>query len=138
MTFEAFKELTTLLKTESEESLKLYNLNFDDSEIKDKLHKAVSILLKSHYGEETEDTITWWLYEDGPHDIYYNQNSPEYEKYFNKSTRESARNLEDVEELWKYCEEIRKLPDFKEYIPPPPMTEKEMQETIEKIFKQKT
>lgn len=104
MTLEAFKKVVSLLKKNSERDDKFYKLGIDIINLQDELHGVINILLKSHYSEEGEDMISWWLWEST-------------EKFLYNEAGEKTNDLTEVEAIWKYVEEIRKSPDFKEYIP---------------------
>jgi len=121
MTFEAFQQLILLLKKDSIKSHKLYKLGFDDLTLKDELSQAITILLKSHYSKDGEDMISWWLWEDT-------------EKFLYNDNGDKINDLTKIEDIWKYVEEIRKSPDFKEYVPEraKKITKKQLQE----LFKQ--
>jgi len=104
MTFEAFQQIILLLKKDSDKSMKLYKFGFDDLNLKEGLHDVITILLKSHYSEAGEDWISWWLWEDVKRIVFDEKG-------------EEVVDLTNVEDLWKYVEEIRKSDDFKEYVP---------------------
>jgi hypothetical protein len=121
MTFEAFQQVITLLQKDSDRSAKIYKLGIDLYNFQDDLHSAINILFKSHYSAEGEDLIGWWLWED-------------VEKFLYDKDGEKTNDLTKLEDLWKYIEEIRKSPDFKEYNPE--KVKKKTKKQLEKIFGQ--
>lgn len=122
MTFETFKQVIELLKIESEKIEKLYNLEIDLYNFVDIYHSIINMLLRSHYSFDGEDIISWWLYEDTEKKLY-------------DCDGNEINDLTNIEDLWKYVEEIRKSPDFVEYIPKPNMTDDERQIILKNLFK---
>ena len=122
MTFETFKQVIELLKIESEKIEKLYNLEIDLYNFVDIYHSIINMLLRSHYSCDGEDIISWWLYEDTEKKLY-------------DCDGNEINDLTNIEDLWKYVEEIRKSPDFVEYIPKPNMTDDERQIILKNLFK---
>lgn len=72
MTRERFKDLMNRMQEHNELYEKLYELGLDA--INCKYMETAGIffdeLMKSEFGEDGLDTITWWLYEDVDHCIY--------------------------------------------------------------------
>jgi len=125
MTKEAFKHLIELLKAESDKLDKIYKLGIDLYNFNDELQGAITLLLKSHYSEQGEDMISWWLYEDT-------------EKFLYSSEDNSVVNdLTKIDDLWEYVEEIRKSADFKEYayVKERKKTKKQMEKMIKNMLK---
>ena len=122
MTLEAFEQIVSFLKKDSDRLSKLYKLGIDLYNLQDDLHHVISITLKSHYSEEGEDIISWWVWEDGDKTITYQDGT--------------TRDINKMEDVWKYIEEIRTSPDFKEYVPSKKkkMTKKQMKKLFEKMF----
>lgn len=122
MTLEALQQIISFLKKDSDRLAKIYKLGVDLYNLQDDLHHVISITLKSHYSEEGEDIISWWVWEDGDKTITYQDGS--------------TRDINKIEDMWKYIEEIRTSPDFKEYIPvkKKKMTKKQMKKLFEKMF----
>lgn len=123
MTLEAFKEFVFLLKKSSERNDKFYKLGLDIVNLQDELHRIITILLKSHYSEEGEEMISWWLWENT-------------DKFLYNNTGEKINDLTEVEAIWKYVEEIRNSLDFKEYIPvkKKKRTKKQLTDFFENMF----
>ena len=99
MTLTKFKEMVKLLReddADSEEQGRLYI----QPEMKDKLNKVISILLESHFGEEGEEMISWWLYE-------------KVKKYIYNNEGEKIKDLTTIEALYEYLNEIKIIPDTK-------------------------
>jgi hypothetical protein len=124
MTIEAFKVFVSVLKKHDELNHKFYKLGLDTMSLVDNAIGAMSTLLKSHYSEEGEDLISWWLYEDVDKKLYLNDGS--------------EIDLTKIEDLWAYVEEIRKSPNFKEYVPKnKKMTKKQMNKFFDDFFNSK-
>lgn len=123
MTLEAFKKVISLLKKESEKTGKLYKLGLDLFNFNDDLQQAISIMFKSHYSEEGEDFISWWLWEDGRKVLFDKDDNV-------------VNDLTRIEDLWAYVEEIRKSTEFKEYVPvkKKKMAKKQMEKMFGNMF----
>jgi hypothetical protein len=123
MQLETFKSLIDQLKEASVNDHKFYKLGLDMQCISDKYHLIINLLLKAHYGEQGEEWISWFLYE--------RKEDRETPQAWDEAGNEICY---DIESLWKYMEEVRNSPDFKEYTPPPKMSEKERLKIIQDLF----
>jgi len=123
MKLEAFKEFVLLLKKDSERDNKLYKLGFDIINLKDELQGVITILLKAHYSEDGYEMISWWIWEDS-------------EKFLYNEAGEKTNDLTEIEAIWKHVEEIRKSPDFKDYVPKiyKKRTKKQLAKLFENMF----
>lgn len=103
MNLKTFKKIIRLIKKQEALNDNFYKLGLSVYPISESLYTVVSLLFKAYYSEIGEDYISWWLYEDVEKIIYL----------------EDGREIDltKVKDLWLYVENIRKLPDFKEYTP---------------------
>jgi hypothetical protein len=105
MKLEVFEKIITAIKEQSEKSHKLYELGVDLIEFTEGYDKIWSLLLKTYYGKEGEDWITWFIFErddrnEDPNQAWDENNNP---------------ICYDIPSLWKHVEEIRCSIDFVEY-----------------------
>ena len=121
MELEAFKQMALLLKKESERSDKPYRLGIDTINFSDELHQIITLLLRVHYSKDGEEIINWWLWEDSEKILY---NCSDGEK----------NDLTRIEDLWEHVENIRKSPNFIEYIPE--KNKRKSKKQLQKMFKQ--
>ena len=72
MTKERFKELVYMMLEHNELYDKLYDLGIDTINCKylETAGIIFSELMKSEFGEEGLDLISWWMYEDVDHVLY--------------------------------------------------------------------
>lgn len=119
MEYKTFEHIILKLQLTSKRDHKLYELGLDLSNISDDYQHIITTLLRVYYGEEGEDLISWWLYEDVPKHI------------FKKS--KIIADLTTIEGLWKYIEKLRKS-EIKPYIIPEPLTSKQKKKMIEDLF----
>ena len=126
MQYTVFKEVITKLQEVQEKNHSLYKLGIDLSNcIEDDYSEIITLILKSHYGLEGEDMISWWLYEDVEKVLY------------SSNTNKIIRKLKTIEQLWKYCEELRNSKEFKEYELPKKLSDKERMDILKGIFNTK-
>ena len=127
MTFEAFQQLVSVLKKDSDKSLRFYKLGLEDYSLKEELYEANTIMTKAHYSEVGDEILGWWIWEGGDKFIYDNGGN-------------KTNDLTKIEDLWKYLEEIRKSPDFEEYVPKKkkPKTKKQIEKVFGQFFNTKT
>ena len=126
MQYKVFKEVLDKLQKVHDKSSSLYKLGIDLTNcIEDDYSTIIATILSSHYGEEGEDMISLWLYEDVEKVLY--------ESDSNKVIRE----LKTIKQLWEYVEELRKSPDFKEYELPKKLTEDERMDMLKGMFETK-
>lgn len=105
MKLEVFEKIITAIKEQSEKSHKLYELGVDLIEFTEGYDKIWSLLLKTYYGKEGEDWITWFIFErddrsEDPNQAWDETGTP---------------ICYDIPSLWKHVEEIRCSIDFVEY-----------------------
>ena len=123
MKYKVFKEVITKLQEVQEKSRSLYKLGIDLSNyIEDDYSEIITLILKSHYGLEGEDMISWWLYEDVEKVLYENDSD------------KIVRELKTISQLWEYVEELRNSEDFKEYELPKKLTEDERMDMLKGMF----
>jgi hypothetical protein len=123
MQLETFKILIDQLKEASENDHKFYQLGLDMQCVSDKYHLIIDLLLRAHYGEQGGEWISWFLYE--------RRDDRETPQAWDEAGNEICY---DVESLWNYIEEVRKSSEFKEYIPPPKMSDEERLKIIKDLF----
>ena len=97
MEFEKFKKLIELLKKDSEDSLSLYKLGLDCSNLKERLDAAITILLESYFTTEGEDIFSWWIYESVEKKIYNYDGTVQ-------------KDLTKIEDLYEYVMELKNNP----------------------------
>lgn len=105
MKLEVFEKIITAIKEQSEKSHKLYELGVDLIEFTEGYDKIWSLLLKTYYGKEGEDWITWFIFErddrsEDPNQAWDENGDP---------------ICYDIASLWKHVEELRCSIDFVEY-----------------------
>ena len=126
MKYKVFKEVITKFQEVQEKCQKLYDLGIDlSNSIENDYSEIITLILKSHYGLEGEDMISWWLYEDVEKVLY------------SSNTNKIIRKLKTIEQLWKYCEELRNSKEFKEYELPKKLSDKERMDILKGIFNTK-
>ena len=124
MKIELFEHVLLKLKSATSKSLKLYELGIDLTEaIESDYHTIIDTLIGAHYGEEGEDIISWWLYED-----------------VEKVLEENGKTVElhTIEQLYNYVEKIRNSKDFKDYKLPERLSDEEhskLLESMKEMFK---
>lgn len=123
MKYKVFKEVITKLQEIQEKSRSLYKLGIDLSNyIEDDYSEIITLILKSHYGLNGEDMISWWLYEDVEKVLYENDSD------------KIVRELKTISQLWKYVEELRNSEDFKEYELPKKISDEERMNMLKEMF----
>lgn len=123
MKYKVFKEVITKLQEIQEKSRSLYKLGIDLSNyIEDDYSEIITLILKSHYGLNGEDMISWWLYEDVEKVLYENDSD------------KIVRELKTISQLWKYVEELRNSEDFKEYKLPKKISDEERMNMLKEMF----
>ncbi len=126
MQYKVFNEVIVKLQEVSDKSQKLYELGIDlSNSIENDYSEIITLILRSHYGKEGEDMISWWLYED-VEKVLYETNS-------DKVTRE----LKTIKQIWEYVEELRNSKDFKEYELPKKLSDEERMKIFEEMFSKK-
>jgi hypothetical protein len=123
MKLESFKYLIENLAECSEKDDAFYKMGLDLSNISDPYHQIITHLLRVYYGKDGEDWISWFLYE--------RRGDEEFQAW----DEDKNPICYDVDSLWKHVEEIRVSSSFEEYVPAKPMTNEEVIEQIQKIFK---
>ena len=124
MKIELFEYALLKIKSVTSKSLELYHLGIDLTEaIEDDYGSIIHTLIGGHYGEEGEDVISWWLYED-----------------VEKVLEENGEKVElhTIEQLYNYVEKIRNSKDFKDYKLPKQLSDEEhskLLESMKEIFK---
>ena len=123
MKYKVFKEVITKLQEIQEKSRSLYKLGIDLSNyIEDDYSEIITLILKSHYGLNGEDMISWWLYEDVEKVLYENDSD------------KIVRELKTISQLWEYVEELRNSEDFKEYELPKKISDEERMNMLKEMF----
>lgn len=105
MKLEVFEKIITQIKSQQEQSHKLYQLGIDLMEYEDAYAATITLLFRAYYGKDGEDWISWFIYErddesDDPNQAWDKDNNP---------------ICYDIPSLWKCVEEIRCSTDFVEY-----------------------
>jgi hypothetical protein len=106
---------------ENDETVNTLYPKIDITNVTDGYSKAITILLKSYYGEQGEDWISWFLYERDPE-----RDLLAYDKDGNEICK-------TVEELWQICEECKLTKE--DYVVPTPMSNEEKIKLLEELFK---
>lgn len=94
MTKERFKDLVYMMLEHNELYDKLYDLGIDTINCKylETADIIFSELMKTEFGEEGLDLISWWMYEDVDHKLY----EPGSEG------KKIIADLNDIEDLYDY------------------------------------
>lgn len=121
MEYKTFEHIILKLQLIQKRDESIYHLGLDLTNITDDYSQVITALLRAHYGEIGEDIISWWLYED-------------VDKFLYKENK-IVNDLTLMEDLWKYCEKLRKSKSFIPYIIPEPKTIEERKQIIEQFFK---
>lgn len=93
LTKETFINQIKLLKEFDNNITELQNLNIDlvESKLYDIPLAIFDNFIDSHFTDEAQDIIYWWIWEDCPHNIYY-------DTIFGRE----GVSLETSEDLWKF------------------------------------
>lgn len=123
MEYKTFEHIILKLQLIAKRDRAIYKLGLDLSNVTDDYSQVITIILKAHYGEQGEDIISWWLYEDVEKHLY------------DSVSGKIINDLTLIKDLWKYCEELRLDKSFIPYVIPKPMTTKERKKIIEQFLK---
>lgn len=98
MKLEEFTQIIDTLQKESDTIGELYDKKVDLIEFVDPYHSVITLLLKEIYGEEGHDWFSWFCHEND----------------FGRGSLEAWDEngepfCQDVESLWEYLEEKRKI-----------------------------
>lgn len=98
MTKEKFKDLMYKMQEINEFEDKLYDMKIDIINCKLVEYPAVFFdeLMRSEFGEDGLDLISWWLYEDVDHKIYDG---------YERIDSEVIADLNNIDDLYKYLTE---------------------------------
>jgi hypothetical protein len=111
MTKEKFKDLMYKMQEINEFEDKLYDMKIDIFDSKLVEYPAVFFdeLMRSEFGEDGLDLISWWLYEDVDHKIYESDDNVESDdnapKWFwsdEKMDRKVIADLNNIDDLYDY------------------------------------
>jgi len=106
MTKERFKDLVYMMLEHNELYDKLYDLGIDTINCKylETADIIFSELMKTEFGEEGLDLISWWMYEDVDHKIYAAGDGEDRDWFFKdeKPNRDVIADLNDIEDLYDY------------------------------------
>ena len=105
MTKEKFKDLMYKMQEINEFEDKLYDMKIDIFDCKLVEYPAVFFdeLMRSEFGEDGLDLISWWLYEDVDHKIYESDdNAPEWFWSDEKIDRKVIADLNNIDDLYDY------------------------------------
>ena len=111
LTKERFKELVYMMQESNELYDKLYDLGIDAIECKYLEYPGVFFdeLMKSEFGIEGLDTISWWLYEDVDHKIYEpTDKKEEFYELGEEIEGEVIADLNQIDDLYDYLVNFRK------------------------------
>lgn len=98
MKLEDFKKLIQTLKEADTQIDDAYKAKIDLIDFVDVYHGVITLLLKEIYGEEGEDYLSWWLYEND----FGRGGLEAYDE-------DGKQILRTEEELWEFLEEKRKI-----------------------------
>lgn len=119
MRLDVFTELINSINSNNDKLHKIYQCGVDLYNVVDDYSHINTLLLNSYFGEEGADWIEWFCYEK------FDSTPPLI------ATDENENEIcYDIESLWKFVEELRNGPTFKEYELPTPLSDEE----LSKIF----
>jgi hypothetical protein len=118
MKIEVFKDILSRIRKADDVVSDLYR-TIDVTNITNDYNEIITTLLKCYYGKEAADWISSYLYEKGEskEPWAWDENNKEI--------------LNNDEELWAYCEELRMVKI--DYDLPTPMTDEQRAELIQLI-----
>lgn len=109
MTREKFKDLIYKMQESNEFYDKLYDLGIDTINCKYLEYAGIFFdeLMRSHFGDDGLDLISWWLYEDVDHKIYAAGDGEGRDWFFKdeKPDRDVIADLNDIDDLYDYLAE---------------------------------
>lgn len=120
MRLDTFKALMAQM-VENSETVNILYPKIDITNVTDGYEHAITILLKSYYGEQGEDWISWFLYERDP------------ERGLLAHDKDGNEICKTIEELWELCEECKLTKE--DYVIPKPMSMEEKTKLLEELFK---
>lgn len=108
MTKERFKELVYMMLEHNEFYDKLYDLGIDAINCKYLETAGVFFdeIMKSNFGEEGADLVSWWMYEDVDHKLY-ESTGKEKEWYYpgEENHGKVIADLNNIDDLYTYLAE---------------------------------
>ena len=109
MTREKFKDLIYKMQESNEFYDKLYELGIDTINCKYLENAGIFFdeLMRSQFGDDGLDLISWWLYEDVDHKIYAAGDDEDRDWFFKdeKPDRDVIADLNDIDDLYDYLAE---------------------------------
>ena len=108
MTRERFKEVVNMMLEHNELYDKLYDLGIDT--INCRYMETAGIffdeLMKSEFGIDGADLVSWWMYEDVDHKIYESTDEAKEWRYPGEEVHgEVIADLNDIDDLYSYLAE---------------------------------
>ena len=105
ITKQKFKDLVYMMLEHNEFYDKLYDLGIDVINCKYMETAAIIFdeLMKSEFGEEGADLVSWWMYEDVDHKIYEpNEDAKEWRYPGEEFEGKVIADLNNIEDLYDY------------------------------------
>lgn len=106
ITREKFKDLIYKMQETNEFYDKLYDLGIDTINCKYFEYAGIFFdeLMRSQFGEDGLDLVTWWLYEDVDHKIYAAGDNEDRDWFLEdeKPNRDVIADLNNIDDLYDY------------------------------------